>query len=515
MYDFIIVGGGVSAISFLRKSLELNPCATYLIIERGKYIETHPNNLSIFGWPNSLLGETYEEIPFYGEKSVYLSGIANVLGGGHSLNTTIWVRDNKNFFDKFKDKKLWNYCEIKKIYEEIESLFSFTKANNFSIGDDIIELFKNKFNYKLIKNKTYNKRTIGYTQITFDNNTRQSALHILDSDYVFNKRKNVTFLTESVVDKLLFKKNRAYGVQFIQNNKKICVYGKKIIVAAGALQTPCILMRSGYGPKNVLRKFNIKEVCINEYVGQNLEDSLLYNDITFPGFNYNNKRDIFKSVPMIVFTDNVEIQITNPWAILPIITRTLTILPTFFRKYELIKNLLRKLYFLSEIIIPWIHSYFEKYGLGLAFYINRPHERGSVVIQSINPCEKPYVKYNLLENPKDQQIIRETKKINNEIKNLIENKYIEKYKINWLLHYLWKFFYNLFDINPNFVFTDWHASCTCKIDNVVNSNLSLMNTKNVYIIDMSILPRVGNSHPVSLAFVLGYKGAIFANESTD
>lgn len=78
------------------------------------------------------------------------------------------------------------------------------------------------------------------------------------------KRKNLRVLTEAHVTKVLLKTNKthkqtAYGVEFLYKNKlRTATATKEVILSAGAINSPKILMLSGIGPPKHLRKLNIE-----------------------------------------------------------------------------------------------------------------------------------------------------------------------------------------------------------------------------------------------------------------
>lgn len=86
------------------------------------------------------------------------------------------------------------------------------------------------------------------------------------------KRKNLTVITKAHVTRVLMKKRHAIGVEFLYKNKMRTVFvNKEVILSAGALNSPKILMLSGIGPKHHLEKMNIKLVK-DLSVGRNLQD---------------------------------------------------------------------------------------------------------------------------------------------------------------------------------------------------------------------------------------------------
>jgi choline dehydrogenase-like flavoprotein len=81
--------------------------------------------------------------------------------------------------------------------------------------------------------------------------------------------ENLTILTESPVQRVLLEGKRAIGVE---SNGKRYLASKEVILAAGALDTPRILMHSGIGPKEQLEKYNIPVVHPSPAIGQGLRD---------------------------------------------------------------------------------------------------------------------------------------------------------------------------------------------------------------------------------------------------
>lgn len=104
-------------------------------------------------------------------------------------------------------------------------------------------------------------------------------------------RPNLDIMLNSTATKILIDKNKKIkGVKFVYKNKTYTVYAKKeVILSAGAINTPQLLLLSGIGPKQVLDKVNIKQVHNLPGVGQNLKNHVsffMYYDLKLKKYIY-------------------------------------------------------------------------------------------------------------------------------------------------------------------------------------------------------------------------------------
>lgn len=106
----------------------------------------------------------------------------------------------------------------------------------------------------------------GYFQLTQDQGQKQ----VVNLKYLAKMPEKLKILDNTVVDRVLLEGNKAVGVQTAQGAK---IFAKNVIISAGALNTPTILLRSGIGDKADLAKQSIPQV-VNLPVGHNLWDHL-------------------------------------------------------------------------------------------------------------------------------------------------------------------------------------------------------------------------------------------------
>ena len=113
----------------------------------------------------------------------------------------------------------------------------------------------------------------GMYDVTIHNGERASV-----SKYYLKpakSRKNLKVLTEKFVKKILFDGKKAIGVEVVSKNKSEKIFSnKEIILSAGAINSPQILMLSGIGPSNHLKENGIEVIHNLEGVGANLQDHL-------------------------------------------------------------------------------------------------------------------------------------------------------------------------------------------------------------------------------------------------
>lgn len=89
------------------------------------------------------------------------------------------------------------------------------------------------------------------------------------------QRKNLTILTGALVHRLSFNGDRVAGVDLVGPSGQMSITGDQIIICAGAIETPALLMRSGVGPELALRDAGVPCRIDMPGIGRNLQDHLL------------------------------------------------------------------------------------------------------------------------------------------------------------------------------------------------------------------------------------------------
>lgn len=216
-----------------------------------------------------------------------------MLGGSHGYNGMIYVRGNDKDFDQWESagNPTWGWKDVLPYFKKSEGMkvkdILDLDRNNFHSSDGPLKIdsFHNKdpirdvivtasmdLGYKFIPDINANEH-IGVTvaQATIDGNRRcttAKAFLVPAKD-----RKNLHIIKHAFVTKIkVNSKNKVTGVEFLLKNRKRAVTVRnEVILSAGAVNTPQILMLSGIGPKRHLHDLNIP-VISDLPVGKNLQD---------------------------------------------------------------------------------------------------------------------------------------------------------------------------------------------------------------------------------------------------
>ncbi|XP_046675280.1 glucose dehydrogenase [FAD, quinone]-like [Homalodisca vitripennis] len=218
-----------------------------------------------------------------------------MLGGSSSINAMLYVRGNPKDFDDWENmgNPGWSYKDMLPYFQKSEDLRSETVLKNRQVfryhnkgGYLKIESFKRNINFftDLFSKGFHELSYQSFSDVnaehhegffllqgTLENARRCSTAKAFLRD--FQKRPNLKISTNSLVLKVLINdKNTAYGVEFSKKGKILRTLAtKEVILSAGSINSPQLLMLSGIGPRRHLNKLGIK-VVQNSKVGYNLQD---------------------------------------------------------------------------------------------------------------------------------------------------------------------------------------------------------------------------------------------------
>ena len=521
-FDFIIIGGGSSGCVTASKLIESG--ATVLILEEG----TKQNNPFFYmpaAWIKRLNGSPH--LRFY--KSIKQEQLNNrqhdiaqakILGGGSSVNGMIYMRGKPSDYNRWEDKtgdSNWNWQSLTKNFIKLENNLNIN--NKFHGTEGAIKVsdpgfiaegsnlyIKTMQEIGLPFNRDFNdghQHGVGLMQYTIGNGKRCDAV----SSFIkpINNNKNLKILLNSVVSKVIIKNTKAIGVEVNSGGKENKFYAKEIILTAGALVSPKILMHSGVGDENLLKKYNIKVLENLKGVGKNLQD---HHEVpliarTKPGFGYF-KED--KGLKMILNGLQYLLFKSGP-------VRSIGVDSCSFLDPENLHNTTDpkiKLYCVPIMYADRdITNVKPDHGITLTPCIMNPKARGDVQIQSSNPFDLPLINPNFLSNDDDVKTLLSGVKFARKVINTkpLSDIIIEEYfpgknttSDEDLINYCKKM-----------VKTNWHPVGTCKMGrenddmSVLNSKLQVKGIDNLRVFDVSMMPNIVSANTNAPAMAIADK----------
>ncbi|XP_031616882.1 glucose dehydrogenase [FAD, quinone]-like [Contarinia nasturtii] len=296
-FDFVVVGAG-SAGCVVANRLSENPKWKVLLVEAGG----DPPFESEVPAMSSANQRTEYDWQFYAESNTSCKALndscywprGKMLGGSSAMNGMLYVRGNDRDYDRWAEmgNKGWDFESVLPFFRKSENnhFSQFVYGDNGRYHSDSGSLNIDFFGedpfektiidagiedgYKFLSDINADKY-IGYTKLqgTCYQGRRQSSAKAFLA--TAKNRTNLHVLKYGLVQKVLLNEtNRAYGIEYRRNGKIIKAYAKKeVIVSAGAIMSPVILMLSGIGPKEELKKHEITPKY-DLAVGKNLLDHI-------------------------------------------------------------------------------------------------------------------------------------------------------------------------------------------------------------------------------------------------
>ncbi len=299
-YDYIIVGAG-SAGCVLANRLSEEEHQSILLLETGPddagYSDIHIparvagllNNPEV-DWMYKTTPQKQDCLSMENKQCVWPRG--KVLGGSSSSNGMIYIRGSPYDFDQWEKMgaKGWSYKDVLPYFKKSEcnnnpelAAGEYHGTNGPMQVSDSVPMELQSRSLKAGEelgfgvsdaNGGKQESTIMHTQVTISRDgVRQSTATAFLRPA--QHRQNLHIATMAHVTKVLFDGKRAVGVEYVRNNVKGRVHTRiEVILSAGAVGSPHILLLSGVGPKEHLKSFEIP-VRADLPVGENLQDHLM------------------------------------------------------------------------------------------------------------------------------------------------------------------------------------------------------------------------------------------------
>ncbi|MGP9489042.1 GMC family oxidoreductase [Glutamicibacter sp. 287] len=244
----------------------------------------------------SRMGELWHSPDDWDYHTAPMQGAANkpmhlprgkVLGGSHALNATIWVRCAPQDFDGWAEDcgEHWSWRNVLPIYKSIENFSG--GAGEFHGAEGLVPV-DNDYELDPIQLSIIDAAVQSGVEFNPDYNgeslegVSKEQVNIVDGErintwkaYLLPVREQLEIITNAEVHSVIVQDGAAVGIRYQQDGQFKEILADEVVLSAGALGSPQILLRSGIGPGEELEQVGVKPVLESPQVGKNLHDHLL------------------------------------------------------------------------------------------------------------------------------------------------------------------------------------------------------------------------------------------------
>lgn len=568
-YDYIVVGAG-SAGSVVANRLSEDPNVTVLLLEAGgmdSQLQIHiplayvDLQLSEIDWAEMTVRQKYACFGLDGQRARWPRG--KVLGGSSSINAMIYVRGNREDFDRWRDlgAEGWSYEEVLPYFMKSEDFRGVGEDAYHGRGGYLTVSDSTQYHTQAAKSFVEGAKELGYEELDYNGKSQNGVsfaqLTIRDGRrwstarafvHPVRDRENLFVVTGKSVRSLSFGSDDNLAVdgvhvvdtdKYMTGQEVVIKVRKEVIISASTVGSTKILLLSGIGPRSHLEEVGIP-VRADLPVGENLQDHVMI-PITFiaPGipveehlaFTEAHARSTASLLRFIV-SGSGPLSVSPAEAHVFLDTRVedereapdMDIL--FFGGKGAPKHL-KNLNILREEAVKAFgkNSTREMSVIGYTFLptLLHPTSRGDVRLNKESPLSTPLIDPNYLSDPRDVEVllrgIRYSLRIANSSAFYFFNSQGAFYTADDIgsahprgSDEYWR------DYIRYFTLTQYHPVGTCKMGavndptTVVDPRLRVKGVKNLRVVDASVMPEVTSGNTNAPTIMIGEKASDMIKE---
>ncbi|MFO6453437.1 MULTISPECIES: GMC family oxidoreductase [unclassified Aeromicrobium] len=501
-YDYIVVGTGSAGCALVGSLATARPDASILVLEAGGW-DLDPAVRDPRLWFTNL-GTSRE----WGDVSLGSDGVngraipehtGRLVGGGSSINATIWARPFKADLDHWAEvsgDERWSYDHCLEIFKRIENwqgtpdprtrgtsgpVWVQPSADSLPLVEATLRAIK-EAGLPVVDDLNGEREVTGNGFALMNQIIKDGRRHSMARAFLYPAlaQSNVTLLTDTHANRVVITDGRATAVECVSDGTVRTYRARsEIVLSTGAFNTPKLLMLSGIGDETALRELGIDVVVHAPEVGKNVQDHILHGGCLYEApepFEYRNSAanvsGYLKTDPASELPDVSLVQIEIPYAS-DVVAQRYAPPPT-----------------------TW----------ALCAGLVAPKSRGTVTLRSSDPADRPIVDMQFLSHPEDVEALKRSIRI---ARDVARSGPLSDFVVREVAPGREMSDEELTTFVRDGATTYFHAAGACRMGSddhaVVDAELRVRGVSGLRIADSTIMPRIVAVPTMSACVLIGIR----------